>query len=82
MFFRAGVIKELHIWYLYYVLVYLPQTLEPPHFFILHSSTVMNEIAKLRKATLEKGKTWSDSGAGINWRTSQGYKDCWSVLPQ
>lgn len=67
---------------LYYVLVYLPPTFDPPQYFILHSSTLMSKIAELRQVTLENGKRWVDSGAGINWGTSQEYKGCWVILPR
>jgi hypothetical protein len=66
---------------LYYILVYLPPDFQSPHFYILTSAYLMQEIGKLKNATIEAGKRWVDSGAGINWGTALDYKDRWELLP-
>ncbi len=67
---------------LFYVLVYLPPAPEPPQFFILSSETAMAEAATLRLKTLAAGKTWAESGAGLNWGTARLFSDRWNLLPE
>ncbi len=66
---------------LFYILVYLPPDLQPPQTFILASRELMNAITRLKEQTLQAGKKWADSGAGINWGTALNFENQWKSLP-
>jgi hypothetical protein len=66
---------------LFYILVHLPSDSQPPNFYILTSRDMMKEINALKKQTVDAGKTWTGSGAGINWGTALDYKDRWDSFP-
>jgi len=66
---------------LYFMLVYLPPIPASPSFFILSSTELMAAIADLKRQTIEAGKTWPASGAGITWGMGLAYKNRWPTLP-
>ncbi len=66
---------------LFYILVYLPPDYHPPNFYIFTSKVLMENIRAQKTQTLESGKKWIDSGAGINWRTALEYQDRWDLFP-
>jgi len=67
---------------LYFMLVHVPASDDHPDFYILRSESVMTEIAKLRQQTLDSGKKWVESGAGLNWGAALPFKDRWDLLPE
>jgi hypothetical protein len=66
---------------LFYILVYIPETSQPPEFFILSSKEMMDGIESLRTKTIKAGKNWNPSGAGLNWGGALEFKDRWGSLP-
>jgi len=66
---------------LYFMLVYLPPTLASPSFFILSSTELMDAIAGLKRQTIEAGKNWAASGAGITWGMGLAYENRWTIFP-
>lgn len=66
---------------LFYILVYLPSDSQPPNFYIISSKEMAKEINALKQQTIDAGKDWTGSGAGINWGTAVPFKDRWNLLP-
>jgi hypothetical protein len=67
---------------LYFVLVYLPRDKEPPRFFVLRSTELMNRREEYRKHIESTGGKYKDEMGGINWTTAFEYEDRWDILPR
>ncbi|MFX0198990.1 MAG: hypothetical protein ACFFCW_22945 [Candidatus Hodarchaeota archaeon] len=64
----------------YFILVYLPQNLEPPKYFVLSSDELMRRREEYRQSVLHRGK-YRDELGGINWSTAFDYENQWENLP-
>ena len=64
----------------YFVLVYLPQNLGPPRFFIVSSDELMRRREEYKQLALPKGR-YRDELGGINWSTAFDYEAKWGNLP-
>ena len=65
---------------LYFVLVHVPKDLTAPHFFILSSAEMVQEMAPVLAEIDAKGL--SESGAGLRWKQGLPYENHWQTLPE
>jgi hypothetical protein len=65
----------------YFILVYLPNNLNTPRYFVLSSDELMKRREEYRESVLPKGRYRDDLG-GINWSTAFDYESRWDNLPK
>lgn len=65
----------------YFILVYLPNNLGTPRYFVLSSDELMKRREEHRESVLSKGRYRDDLG-GINWSTAFDYENKWDNLPK
>jgi len=65
----------------YFILVYLPNNLTTPRYFVLSSDELMKRREEYRESVLPKGRYRDDLG-GINWSTAFDYENRWDNLPK
>jgi len=64
----------------YFILVYLPENLQIPRYFIVSSDELMRRREEYRQSVLLRGRYRDDLG-GMNWSTAYEYEAKWENLP-
>ncbi|MFH1369777.1 MAG: hypothetical protein ABII09_00580 [Planctomycetota bacterium] len=65
----------------YFILVYLPNNLDTPRYFVLSSDELMKRREEYKESVLPRGRYRDDLG-GINWPTVFYYENRWDNLPK